>query len=57
MAHIIIPDNLIDTLRPLYETAWEKELREKEKRLVSANEVIFRIVTQAFEAAKKRRAI
>ncbi len=57
MAHIFIDNALIDKLRPLYEDAWEKELREKENKPISANEVVTRIVRQAFEAAKKRRAI
>jgi roadblock/LC7 domain-containing protein len=57
VAHIVLPDDLIDKLRPLYENDWEKEQREEKKKMLSANEVMMRVATQAYEQHKKKRPL
>jgi hypothetical protein len=57
MAHVYLDDELIEKLRPLYEDEWEKSRREAGKKMITANEVVTRIVRQAYDSAKKRKAI
>jgi hypothetical protein len=57
MAHIVIPDDLVDKLRPLVENDWEREQREEKKKVISATDVVMRLALQAYNQAKKKRAL
>jgi hypothetical protein len=57
MAHMYLPDELIDKVRPLCETAWEKEQREEKKKVLSPTDVVMRILQRAYDSGKKGRSI
>ncbi len=54
MAHLQIPTDLIQKLRPYYETEYEREQREERKRTVSDNSLVLRILQQLYDQKKKR---
>jgi hypothetical protein len=51
-----IPDDLINELRPFYETEWEAKVREEQKRAISASEVLIRALSEIW-AIEKGKAL
>jgi len=56
MAHIFLPDDLIDKLRPICETAWEREQREEKKKVISPTDVVLRALNKVYEAGLNKRS-
>jgi len=53
MASIRVPDDLIDRLRPYFETTWEKEKRER-GHPISPAQINMRILQWVYEQKRPR---
>jgi hypothetical protein len=57
MAHVLLPADLLNKLRPHYQTEWEKEQEASGQKIVGNNKLVLRILQQVYEEKKKKRPI
>lgn len=57
MAHLYIPDELIDEVRVIIEKDWERKRRMEKKLILSATDVVIRALNMVSDQAKNRRSL
>jgi len=52
LVHIELPNDLVSQIRPFFETPWEAKVREEQKRIISASEVLVRALSEIWAIKK-----
>lgn len=57
MAHLYVPDELIDEVRLIIEKDWERKRRTEKNLLLSATDIVIRALNMVSDQGKNRRTL